>query len=212
MQARLLRPATLHAPMAGGAVEDRRHLTFQEKPDQDLDSMVPIDIRVEIGEKILPCRSTLLALSSEVLRGMFASTKKETWSKGVTAAFQGLPTTEAQAFLAIVHGATVEEARALVGVDEANYDKRVMDGIVALATKLNAPRIVKVRVSGMFLVLSFLLWVASLNERNAACRNVMNTCIGGSKLQSPPLTQLNCFIGTSALPRLRKKNPWIDQH
>jgi hypothetical protein len=69
----------------------------------DLDSIVPIDIRVEIGERILPCRSTLLAVSSEVLRGMIASTEKETWSEGVAAAFEGHPITEVKAFLAIVH-------------------------------------------------------------------------------------------------------------
>jgi hypothetical protein len=155
MQARLLRPATLaHARMPEGAMEeDRRHLEFQD--DQDLDSMVPIDIGVEIGKKILPCRSAALAMSSEVLRGMLASTNKETWGKGVATAFQGFSAEDVQAFLAIVHGATVEETRALVGLDElvleASYYHRVMDGLVPLAKKLNALRILKVRVSRLLL-------------------------------------------------------------
>jgi hypothetical protein len=75
---------------------------------------------------------------------MFASTDKDTWSKGVTAAFEGFPIEDVQAFLAVVHGATVEETQALLGLDETKYYRRVMDGLVPLAAKLNAPQILKV--------------------------------------------------------------------
>ena len=127
--------------------EDRRHLEFRETPDQALDRLIPVDIKVEVDAKILPCRSASLALSSNVLCDMFASTDEDTWSKGVDAAFEGFPIIEdVQAFLALAHGATVEETRVLLGLDENKYYRRVMDGVVPLAAKLDAPQILKVCV------------------------------------------------------------------
>jgi len=124
--------------------EDRLHLEFRESPAQELDQFIPVDIEAEIDNTILPCRSALLAQSSDVLCGMFASTDKDTWGKGVTAAFEGFPIEDVQAFLAVAHGATVEETQALLGLDETKYYRRVMDGLVPLAAKLNAPQILKV--------------------------------------------------------------------
>ena len=92
------------------------------------------DLRVPLGEKLLPCHSAVLAGASSVLAEMTASTERDSWGAGVAAALADLPGEDAAVFLAACYDASA--VRALGGRGDA---PAAMERFLRLAHKLDAP-------------------------------------------------------------------------
>lgn len=102
------------------------------------------DLNIKIGSLLLPCHSSALAKESKVLCRMFASTSRDSWEGGVTAAVQGHLLTNVHLFFALCHNTNnIRAVRSKLGLRDAKEWVEVQD-LLVLVHKLDCHRILTV--------------------------------------------------------------------
>ena len=111
------------------------------------------DLIIRIGSLAFPCHSSILAKESKVLCRMFASTLKESWEVGVTAAVQGHLQTNVQLLLALCHSTnSIRAVRSKLGLKMVK-DWAEIEDLLELVHKLDVPRIFNVNYFIIFSIL-----------------------------------------------------------
>ena len=99
------------------------------------------DLKVPLGDKVLPCHSAVLSMRSPILCDMFASCESTEWGAGVAAALEGCG--EPARFLQLLYALDAPHSATSVKVDDLLAGVDVVE-VVRTAHKLDSRALIEV--------------------------------------------------------------------